>query len=389
MEGKLKLGNLAAFAGKYLPAAVFSLALFFIVYHFSKPFVPGDMPLALKPLWPAMISLAGFAIVKTGKTTPWRAIIFIAIAAGFLVNFKSYVLHLPVIMRAESPVKSAPYCHIALASYALTFIYQQYLALMSGNWVLWAPLSFGFFWLAVTLFLGRGWCSWVCFYGGIDEFFSSILPKPPVKIGLIPPKIRDFQSAFLIFLLLISVSSFLPVFCLWVCPFKINASFLDPEGLTRRTQIILMAATGIGFVVFLPLITGKRAFCGLICPFGAWQSFFGKINPFRITLPRSECSGCMACVKACPTFSIHLSETGGPEVLGYCNMCGKCVTACPGKKIRYTVLGNDLSRSLSGWASLLNAQTLFVFSALITAGTAAGIFMPSSINYLYRLIAER
>ena len=36
-------------------------------------------------------------------------------------------------------------------------------------------------WLVATLVLGRGFCSWGCFYGGWDDGFSRIRKRPVIK----------------------------------------------------------------------------------------------------------------------------------------------------------------------------------------------------------------
>lgn len=370
------------------PAILFGTAVFIPVFFFSHSIIPPRLPFPIKIFWPLFIALSGAAIIKTGKVSPWRATLFVTITLGFIIHFKSGLLNLPYLKTAENCAKEAPYCHIALAPTALNFVYQQYLAFMSGNWALWGPLSLGFLWLALTLTLGRGWCSWVCFYGGIDEGFGKILPKPPVKLNL-PRKLRDFPAALLVFLLLVSVSYFLPIFCLWLCPLKMTTSFLDPDASIKTVQTWLMLATGIIFLILLPLLTGKRTFCGLICPFGAWQSFFGKINPFRVTLDTSKCSACGQCAEICPTLAIHQQAKDIPEILDYCNMCGKCIDGCPGNSIRYTVLGGDLPPSAAGRARLWSAKTLFVFSALVIAGTLGSLFVPAAAADLIRWILYR
>ena len=36
-------------------------------------------------------------------------------------------------------------------------------------------------WLAATLVLGKGWCSYGCFFGGIEEGFAAIPQKPRIR----------------------------------------------------------------------------------------------------------------------------------------------------------------------------------------------------------------
>ena len=332
-------------------------------------------------LWAAFVAAIGAAILKTGRVSRWRSFLFIVITLGFLVHFKARLLSGGRFFTSEE-AQEVPYCHIALAPTVLSHLYQQYLAFMSGSWKSWGPLSLGALWLAVTLSLGQGWCSWVCFYGGIDDGMSRILPRPPIRWRRLPGRLRDFPLALLVFLLLVSLSTFLPVFCLWICPLKLTTSFLDPVDSPRKIQLAIMIAVGAVFLVLLPLLTGKRAFCGLICPFGAWQSIFGRLNPFRVTLDASACTGCELCSRACPIFSIRSPQDGKPQILESCNRCGQCMDVCAASCIRYTILGMSLPGDGRGWASLWDARALFVFCALVISGTLGSLFVPAALKTL-------
>jgi len=366
------------------PSLLFGALVFAPVLFFSQPLLPPDGKIPLGLLWAGFVAAIGVMILKTGRVSRWRSLLFIVITLGFLISFKARLLGSGRFFTSEA-AQEVPYCHIALASTVLSRLYQQYLAFMSGSWKSWGPLSLGALWLVVTLALGQGWCSWVCFYGGIDDGMSRILPKPLLKWRKLPGRLRDFPFALLIFLLLISLSTLLPVFCLWICPLKLTTSFLDPVDSTRKIQMAIMIAVGTVFLVLLPVLTGKRAFCGLICPFGAWQAVFGRLNPFRVTLDHSACTGCELCVRSCPIFSIR-SPDGKPEILESCNRCGECMDVCAASCIRYTILGHPLSGKGPGWTSLWDARALFVFCALVISGTLGSLFVPAALKTLIHAV---
>lgn len=73
-------------------------------------------------------------------------------------------------------------------------------------------------WLGVSLALGRGWCSWGCFYGGLDEGFSRVLKKPVIK--KIDRKWIYLPFAVLLVIVLTSALTLSPPYCEWLCPFK-------------------------------------------------------------------------------------------------------------------------------------------------------------------------
>jgi NAD-dependent dihydropyrimidine dehydrogenase PreA subunit len=366
-----------------LPSLVFGVLVAVPVFLFARPLSPSA---AASALWALYTGAIGALILRSGRVARWRALFFATVALGFLVRFKAELfLATGRLFLSESP-QEVPYCHIAMASTALGTLYQQYLAWMSGSWKAWGPLSLGALWLLATLALGQAWCSWVCFYGGIDDALSRLLPRPLLRWRSVPGRLRDFPAALLVFLLLVSLSSMLPVFCLWLCPLKMTTAFLDPDGATRRLQLALMLCAGLVFLVGLPLLTGKRTFCGLLCPFGAWQAFFGRLNPFRVSVAPEACTACGACVDACPTFSLARREGAPPEVLPYCCRCGSCMDACAASGIGYTVFGRALRGRGSGWASLLDARAVFVFCALVVGGTVGALFVPAAVRSLFSLV---
>ncbi|MBI4669415.1 MAG: 4Fe-4S binding protein [Elusimicrobia bacterium] len=363
--------------GKIYPKIIFGFLITVLIGIFSWGGWSDPWLGAARIFWAAFVGLTGFLILWTGKISRWRAVLFIAMAWGFMVYFKSESLGLTGKFFTSDQMRESPYCHIAMASSIFNYLYQQYLALKSKAWSAWGPLSLGFLWLIVTLTLGQAWCSWACFYGGLDEGFSRILKKPPLKRFNLPAKIRDMPAAILIFMILISFSAMLPIFCLWVCPLKITTSFLDPIDAARKAQLLIFAVIGILTIIALPLVMGKRTFCGLICPFGAWQALFGQINPFRVTIDQKECSQCGLCAQICPTFAITQDSLKNPRISSYCNRCGVCLDQCPAGAISYTVGPHKNFGPL-------DAKILFLFSALLVAGAAGALFMPEAIATLAR-----
>jgi polyferredoxin len=331
-------------------------------------------------LWLAFVGLIGFLILYTGRMGRWRALLFIVMAWAFIVHFKAFLLGLGRNPFFSPEVQEVPYCHIAIAASILNYVYQQYLALQSGSWKLWGPLSLGCLWLVLTLAIGQAWCSWGCFYGGLDDGFSRILKKPLWRRFHLPPRWRDLPAAILLFMALASLSTMLPVFCLWVCPLKFTTAFLDTYGPVRLVQIVIFSGVGLAALVILPLVLKKRVFCGLICPFGAWQAFFGRVSPFRVSILPDRCNQCGLCVRACPTWVLEEESLERYEVSSYCNRCGQCIDVCPTGGITYTLLGKDVPRPAKGTLhELLEARSLFVLCALWVGGAVGGLFVPETL----------
>jgi len=250
---------------------------------------------------------------------------------------------------------------------------------------MWGPLTLGALWLFVTLAAGRAWCSWACFYGGIDDGLSALPRRPLLRSGKLAGKLRDLPAALLIFLLLASLAYMLPVFCLWLCPFKLTGAFLEADAGPRRIQYALMGGS-LAVLLLGPLLTKKRIFCSYLCPFAAWQAFWGRLNPFRVTAEKEKCNGCLACAEACPMTALKAESDGRPAALAYCNLCGQCLAACPREAMRYTVLG--LSLPAGGRAGrFFSARNFFVFSALTTGAVFSSLWAPAALRDLAALLA--
>lgn len=370
-------GEKAAAAGA-LAALVFVPVLFF-----SSVIAGREISRLYSLAWALFAAGAAFAIAYTGRVSFFRRIFFSVSALAFLFHFKSQLLT----AAAPACFKDAPFCHIAMAPYFLDYLYQQYLALMSGSWKMWGPLTLGGLWLFVTLAIGRGWCSWACFYGGIDDGLSALPRRPLVKTGKLAWKLRDLPAALLIFFMLASLAYMLPVFCLWLCPFKLTGVFLDGDPGPRRLQYALMSAA-LAVLVLGPLLTKKRVFCSYLCPFAAWQAFWGRLNPFRVTADKEACNGCLACAGACPMTAIKAGEGGKAETTSYCNLCGQCLSACPRGVMRYTVLGLSLPVRGGAPGLLFTAGNFFVFSALTAGGVFSSLWAPAALRDLVMLLAR-
>jgi polyferredoxin len=225
----------------------------------------------------------------------------------------------------------------------------------------------GFLWLLIILTIGQGICSWVCFFGGIDEGFSKIAKRPLIKFN-VPGKWRDLPIAFLIFILIVSFLQGLPVFCSWFCPFKMTEAFWDGDPVTRKAQAVLFWSILAGAVIILPALTKKRIFCSFLCPFGALVSVCGKASPYTVTIDNGKCVRCGKCREVCPVSGVENKAGGEYMATNYCNRCGKCIDICPADAI------NILSGPAGG---RIDTRDIFVFLSLLVAGALSGSVVPA------------
>jgi polyferredoxin len=191
-------------------------------------------------------------------------------------------------------------------------------------------------WLVASLTLGRGWCAWVCFYGGWDDLFSRARKRALISLEGKEASVRRFSYAMLAFVALASLASLSAVYCVWLCPFKLVTEYPAITGFTGYLATMIFILAFFGLVVVMPALTRKRFQCAAYCPFGALQGLIDGISPFRIRIDTAACIGCGACARVCPVLAIDKALIEAKKAVPHlnCVKCGECVAACPRGAIR-------------------------------------------------------
>ncbi len=195
-------------------------------------------------------------------------------------------------------------------------------------------------WLALTLVLGKGWCSYACFFGGIEEGVAALPARP--RIRKIDPRWRYGPWAVLLAMVLLSLALFEPAYCMWLCPFKAVSEYVaarNAVGLVQNAIFVLLFA---GLVIALPFLTKKRTQCSYFCPFGAFQSIFNKISVFEVKIDKERCKPCLVCQNVCPNLSLSKESVARGETLMSCMKCGACVDACPKHAAVWHIKGTEV-----------------------------------------------
>lgn len=328
--------------------------------------------LAAGVIW-AFYNVLFFLMLKTGKTDKYRALLFVVIALGFTLFFTTNLIEVrgsTTLTAANAVEGRTPFCHIVIpmvlipAALTRTIIFP---GSMTGGFANIAMMLV--IWIGATLTLGRGWCSWACFYGGWDEGFSRILKKPLIK--KIDRRWTYLPFAVLAAVVLLSAATLSPVYCQWLCPFKTVTEHEAVTSVKILVQTIFFLGLFLGLVMVLPLLTKKRTQCGLFCPFGAMQSFTNKINVFEVRIDREKCVDCQLCVKTCPTFSLDERSVEAGKTLITCTKCGHCIDRCPKGAVSYHIKGTKVGISPNK-ARLLFLYTAFLFTYTFTGWMVAG-----------------
>ncbi len=304
-----------------------------------------------------LLTVFFFRMLVTGKTHRYRSalLIMLAIAVPLYLIPQLVELYGTNMLTKEMTLSAkAKFCPLALGAVLLPAVLKR-VVIFPGT--ITEGVGWFFLWIGASLAIGRGWCSWGCIFGGWDEFFSRLRKKPVIK--RVDRKWRFLPFAILLAIVLLSAVTFHPIYCEWLCPFKVVSEFEAPTSLATKVALGIFPLTFLGLVVTLPLLTKKRIQCALFCPFGALQSFFNKINIFELRIDLDKCSQCKRCLRECPTFSLDDGSLVSGKALMSCTRCGQCVDACPKGAMSYHIKGTRIGVSANA------ARLLFLYSAYI------------------------
>jgi polyferredoxin len=371
-----------------------------------------DDPLLLIAAGVTFLLLNGafFLMLTTGETHRYRSLLFVVMAVGFVITFITNLIETrgSMILTAENMISGeTPFCPLVIpmiivpAAITRTIIFPGSLLEGFAN-----VASMVVLWLGVSLALGRGWCSWGCFYGGLDEGFSRVLKKPVIK--KIDRKWIYLPFAVLLVIVLTSALTLSPTYCEWLCPFKAVTEFAEVTSFTAVVQTVIFVSLFIGLVIVLPILTKRRIQCGLFCPLGALQSFINvivlpiltkrriqcglfcplgalqsfinKVNIFEVRIDPEKCTQCKRCIRACPTFSLDESSLESGKTLITCTRCGQCVDLCPKQAISYHIKGTPIGIRPNA------ARVLFLYPALILLSTIGGGMIAGGLWRILKLI---
>lgn len=177
---------------------------------------------------------------------------------------------------------------------------------------------------------GRWVCGHLCPFGLYQD-----LLKKTTKKSLKLPRIWTKMKYVILFLFVVLLPLLLskPAFCTLICP----AGTLQ-GGLT----LVWSLGIPLGFIYFWKLglllffsafsLVIPRFFCRTACPLGAFLGFFNKFSLFSIHVDMNTCISCDACRKVCPV-DINISEH---PASAECIRCGDCLPACPVSCIAFT-----------------------------------------------------
>ena len=323
-----------------------------------------------------------FMMMRTHSTYRWRRIFFVSLGVLFPIGF----IHDLVVARGTMgiPIEEmiagrTPFCFMPIpmlilpAAFTRTLIFPGSFASATHGIAVMVGL-----WLALTLVMGKGWCSYACFFGGIEEGVAAIPPR--ARIRKLDPRLRFVPWAVLLAMVLLSLALFEPAYCMWLCPFKAVTEYVAARNLLGMVQNVIFILLFAGLVIVLPFLTKKRTQCSWFCPFGAFQSIFNKISIFEMKIDQSRCHPCLLCQNACPNLSLSKESVARGETLMSCMKCGACVDVCPRQAVVWHIKGTQIA-----WKPE-RARLMFLYGAWALAIMFGGTIIANGLATILHFV---
>jgi len=368
-----------------LPIFLWSLLMFsrfFAPQHGQPPHPPAE---ALAGVLGLVFMTTLFALMmKTRETYRWRRIFFVALGFLFPVGFIYHLLtargsmSIPV---EEMIAGRTPFCFMPIPMLAIPAALTRTIAFPGSiEYAGYGIASMVGLWLALSIVIGKGWCAYGCFFGGLEEGFSSVCKRPLVKLKAGLWKLAPW--AVLLTSSLLTLALFEPFYCSWLCPFKAVTEYPRPHDFATWLQVIIFGGLFLGLVVVLPILSKRRTQCGFFCPFGAFQSLFNKVAAVDIRIDKTRCTGCQRCAQTCPNLSLSKESIAEGRTLLSCMKCGACVDVCPKGAALYHIRGTECSVKPE------RARLLFLYGAWMMAVMFGGSIIANSLSVLLGLFIK-
>ena len=195
-------------------------------------------------------------------------------------------------------------------------------------------LLFGLLFVS-ALFLGRGFCGWVCPIGGLQEACFMVKDKRLTgkKIDWIKWVMWGPWIGLLVFLV-IKAGGFRSIMPLYLMEKGISVS--EPTGYINFFLVLMV-------IVLLAFSVGRRTFCHTTCWIAPFMILGRKLRnifrwpSLRLKSEKEKCTSCMKCTKSCP-MSLDVNDMVQREKMENteCILCGTCIDVCPEDVISYS-----------------------------------------------------
>ncbi|WP_395148285.1 quinol dehydrogenase ferredoxin subunit NapH [uncultured Helicobacter sp.] len=185
--------------------------------------------------------------------------------------------------------------------------------------------------LVYGLFLGRGYCAFVCPINMVSDLANFLRRKLHIENVRFLAISRKAKFGVLFLSLLLSLV------------FGVLAwESISPISMLHRGVVFGM---GVGFfgvlgVFLFDLFVLKNGFCGHICPLGAVYGLIGSKAMLGVRHNVQNCTKCMDCVRICPENQVlrMVGKYSAPVSDMACIKCGRCIEVCNDNALGFSIL---------------------------------------------------
>jgi ferredoxin len=219
------------------------------------------------------------------------------------------------------------------------------LATLLATGTLYKSLTWALVTIALTLFVGRFFCGFVCPLGAINQFTGWLGRRGQGPDSRVEANRHRRAQALKYYLL-----AFLLALALMG---SVQTGIFDPLPLIHRSVNLALAPLAdnrLGLlsdaprayasawllgVVFLGLVglnlVLPRFFCRFACPLGALFGFLSRFTPWRLGKTTDRCGDCHICEQYCE----GACRPSGKIIGGECVLCFNCLDRCPADRLTF------------------------------------------------------
>jgi polyferredoxin len=197
---------------------------------------------------------------------------------------------------------------------------------------------------AMTLFVGRFFCGWICPMGACQQAASYLL-KSSDKKELYAKNTYNWSQKikYLMLLVFVVCAAFGVLLSGYLDPIslltRVSATIVRPilnllvnGGVSQTAAFDVTALTGAIFIaVTIMNLRQPRFWCRTICPLGALLGLFSRKPLLRMVRDEHKCIHCGLCRQQCQG-ACEIDKTLIPSE---CVMCMNCIDVCPVRAIEF------------------------------------------------------
>ena len=184
--------------------------------------------------------------------------------------------------------------------------------------------------LFYVLLAGRSFCSWVCPVNIITDLATALRKK--LKITGHENLVNIHKNTRYWVLGLGLLLSWL----IGIAAFEV----INPITILHRGIIFGIGAGWLIVVAvfLLDLFVAEHAWCGHLCPLGAFYSFVSRYALIKVNHDAEKCTLCMKCKEVCHEEQVlfMIGEESG-YIRGACSNCARCIEVCDDDALNFSV----------------------------------------------------